>query len=250
LSGRSQPDERIQRYVAWFHELDAWTEYWDVYHPETCGRYYFGDGVAEPGLLTLFLPHRQRPAPFIAWTRMALTGEAGFEDRVRDPTVSAAILEVDRLIAGLFEKHFGDADNPTTQSEYLDATFLFAIDALPPATERDARIADSDPRKRTAGRHTLDGDIMWFAWSLHTEAAELLAPDKGHARRALSLAGVAMGCAANYAWHGHRRTRPEYAANDETACLLHQRGLRWAEDFAAAACEVHALYRFREWGHE
>ena len=24
----------LQRHVAWFHELDAWTEYWVVYHPE------------------------------------------------------------------------------------------------------------------------------------------------------------------------------------------------------------------------
>jgi hypothetical protein len=181
---------------------------------------------------------------------MALTGRAGFADSVRDPKISAAVLEVDALIAGLFTKHFGDASDSAIQSEYLNATFLFAIDALPPATERDARIADSDPRKRTAGRHTLDGDIMWFAWSLHTEAAELLAPGSAHARRALSLAGVAMGCAANYAWHGHRRTRPEYADNEETARLLHQRGLSWAGDFAAAAAEVHALYRFREWGHE
>jgi hypothetical protein len=48
-------DANDQRYVAWFHELDAWTEYWDVYHPETRGRYYFGDGGEEPGLLTQIL---------------------------------------------------------------------------------------------------------------------------------------------------------------------------------------------------
>ncbi len=249
MSSGSAAGAREKRYVAWFHELDAWTEYWDVYHPETCGRYYFGDGGSEPGLLSLFLPHRQRPAPFVAWTRMALTGDAGFETAIRDPAVAAAILEVDSLLARLFAAHFGDPRDPAVRADYLDATFLFAIDALPPAVERDARISDHDPRKRTAGRHTLDGDIMWFAWALHTEAAELLAPGEGHARRALSLAGVAMGCAANYAWHAHRRTRPEYLADDPTARLLHVRGLRWSEDFAAAAAEVHALFRIREWGH-
>ena len=44
-----------QRYAAYFRELDAWTEYWDIYHPETHGRYYFGDGE-HPGLLSAFLP--------------------------------------------------------------------------------------------------------------------------------------------------------------------------------------------------
>jgi hypothetical protein len=34
LEQRSLQDlERGARWVAWFHELDAWTEYWDIYHP-------------------------------------------------------------------------------------------------------------------------------------------------------------------------------------------------------------------------
>jgi hypothetical protein len=67
-----------QRYVGWFHDLDAWTEYWDIYHPETLGRFYFGDGDGEQGLLTRFLPRERRPPAFVAWTRMALaTGSAG-----------------------------------------------------------------------------------------------------------------------------------------------------------------------------
>ena len=239
-----------QRYVAWFHELDAWTEYWDVYHPETRGRFYFGDGSTEPGLLTKFLPHKLRPPAFAAWTHMALTGEPGFAEAVSDPPVAAAVVEVDQLLARLFAKHFGDASDLAVCADYLEGVFRFATDMLPPATERYARIADTDPRKRTAGRHTLDGDIMWFAWALHIEAAELLATNAGHARRALTLAGVAAGCGANYAWHGHRRTRPEYGRNAATADLLRSRGMMWVGDFAAAAAEVHMLFRFREWGHE
>src|ERR1700742_876089 len=87
------------RHVAWFHELDAWTEYWDVYHPETRGRFYFGDGNAEPGLLTRFLPRDRRPPAFAAWTRMALGLDDGarFADEVRVPAVAAAVMEVDAL---------------------------------------------------------------------------------------------------------------------------------------------------------
>ena len=47
LRDGSDVGEAERRYMAWFHELDAWTEYWDIYHPETHGRFYFGDGARE-----------------------------------------------------------------------------------------------------------------------------------------------------------------------------------------------------------
>ena len=252
-------DEAGRRYAAYFHELDAWTEYWDVYHPETRGRFYFGDGQGAPGLLTRFLPRDGRPPPWRAWVRMASEAKdpsgpdaaAAFVSAVRDEAVAAAILEVDDLVARLFARHFGDAADAAVRADYLEAVFRFAIDTLPAATERDARIAKDDPRKPTAGRHTLDGDIMWFAWALHTEAAQALrGGEAGAARRALTLAGVASACAAQFAWRGHRRTRPEYRADPATARLLRERGLAWAGDFQAAADEAHALYRIREFGAE
>jgi hypothetical protein len=181
---------------------------------------------------------------------MALGEQSAFAETVRAAPTASAVLEVDALLDRLFAKHFGDASDLAVRADYLEGVFRFAIDSLPPADERYARIADTDPRKRTAGRHTLDGDIMWFACGLHTEAAELLDADSGHARRALTLAGVATGCPANYAWKGHRRTRPEYDADDATAGVLRSRGMAWADDFKAAAEEVHALFRIREWGHE
>ncbi len=240
-----------QRYVGWFHELDAWTEYWDIYHPETRGRFYFGDGNGEQGLLTRFLARERRPPAFVAWTRMALrTGSAdNFADEIRVPAVAFAVMEVDTLVADLFAKYFGDAADPCTQTDYLEAMFRCGTDSLPPAAERDARIREDDWRKPTAGRHMIDSDVMWFAWALHLEAAHLLAgQDRGHARRALQLAGIAAACPANFAWRGHRRTRPEYRPDQDTARLLRERGIRWASDFGAAAQEIHTLYRIREWG--
>jgi hypothetical protein len=242
-----------QRYVGWFHELDAWTEYWDIYHPETCGRYYFGDGRTEAGLLTRFLPRTEYPPAFIAWTRMALLSGAreNFLTEVRVPEVASAVMELDALVARLFSQHFGAAANADIKADYLEAIYRFAIDSLPPATERFARIPDDDWRKPTAGRHALDSDLMWFAWALQLEAADAIAGrDVGHARRSLLLAGVASGCPANFARRGHRRTRSEYKPNDETARLLRQRGLSWVNNFDAGAAEVHALYRIREWGED
>ena len=242
---------RILRYVAWFHALDAWTEYWDIYHPESRGHFYFGNDADEPGLLTLFLPRSKRPPAFAAWTQMALSSDpaaaAAFAREVRMPEVAAAILEVDGLLSRLFAEHFGDAQDPAVASDYLEAMFLFASNTLPPALERDARIPASDPRKSTAGHHTLQGDIMWFAWSLHTEGAHILAgEDAQHARRALFLAGVATGCPVDFALHGHRYTRPEYAGRNDLAGYLRKHGMLWAKDLAAAAAEIHALFRIRE----
>ncbi len=248
----SNQEDADQRYVAWFHELDAWTEYWDIYHPESRGRFYFGDGKTEPGLLKQFMPAAKKPPPFIAWSRMALGIETTrFAVEVRVPAVAEAIMEIDDLLDRLFTKHFGDAAVPEVKADYLEAISRFATDTLPPAVERDARIAENDPRKKTAGRHTLDGDLMWFAWALQIEAAHVIrGADTEHPRRALMLAGVATGCPADFSLRGHRRTRPEYNSAVATVALLKERGVSWASDFGAAADEIHALYRIREWGHE
>lgn len=241
-----------QRYAGYFHELDAWTEYWDIYHPETKGRYYFGT-EDEPGLLNWFLPRDQRPPAFKAWTNMALfiDNPDSFIKEVRVPEVCSAIMDVDDLVGKIFSKYFGDPEENSVQSDYLNAMFRFATDTLPSAVGRDAQIANDDPRKSTAGRHTLAGDIMWFAWALHLEAAYLINKfDKEHARRRLMLAGVVIGCSANFAWLGHRRTREEYRPNEATASSLRNKGMYWATDFEAASKEMHALYRIREWGED
>ena len=206
-------------------------------------------------MLSRLLPREGRPPAFEAWTRFALSSDANdaaaFLAAVRIAEVAAAVVEVDELVARLFAEHFGDASDPAVRDDYLEAIFRFATDALPPATERDARIPESDPRKPTAGRHTLDGDLMWFAWALHTEAAHAVCgADDGSARRALMLAGVATGCPANFAWRGHRRTRAAYRADAATAALLRERGTRWAQHFDEAAEEVRVLYRIREWGED
>ena len=93
---------------------------------------------------------------------------------------------------------------------------------------------------------------MWFCWALHTEAAQLLDPDSRAARyrRPLMLAGVAAGCPANFAWRGHRRTRPEYRADDATAARLRGRGHRWAQDFDAARSRDLRADRLREFGYD
>lgn len=203
-------------------------------------------------MLTLLLPRETRPPLFRAWTQAALyeSGPQRIHEELARPEVAAAILEVDELVAAIFDRHFGDPQRSDVQADYLTAIHRFAIDDLPPAPDRAARIAPDDPRTATAGRHTLEGDLMWFAWAMTLELAELVRGATGHDRRALQMAGVTTGCPANFAWRGHRRTRPEYGRGADTAALLHRRGLAWAGDLAAATREVHALYRIREWGED
>lgn len=246
-------NDATSRYTAFLHELDAWTEYWDIYHPETRGRFYFGDGNGEDGLLTRFLPRERRPPAFLAWTRLALgTGSAeAVAEHLRIPEVAAAVMEVDGLVSRVFRRHFGDVLNPEVQADYLECMLRCGTDTLPPASERDARISPDDWRKPTAGRHMIESDLMWFAWAMHLEAAHSIAGlDQEHPRRALQLAGVAVGCPANFAWRGHRRTRSEYRKDEATLALLRQRGMEWAQDFDSVAREIHALFRIREWGEE
>jgi hypothetical protein len=242
-------------HAAFFQELDAWTEYWDIYQPQTHGHFYFGDGD-EPGLLHLLVPRHSVPPLFTAWKRYALSREStvegasgtAFATAAREPVTAAAVAEYDALVCWLLRRFFGDAADPAVRADYLAAMHYFGTDTFPPATARQALIAPDDPRYRTAGRNAIDADMMWFVWALHLQAADLVGAPWDAPARALLLAGVATGSAANFAWRGHRRTRPEYRADEATRDLLRERGLRWSTDFAAAGAEVHALFRLREWG--
>ncbi len=243
--------DQAERHAAWFHELDAWTEYWDIYHPETRGRFYFGDGRGERGLLTLFLPREHHPPAFVAWKQVALGASApeSFIGAVAVSDVAAAVIEVDDLVARLFAKYFGDARDPAVREDYLAAILGCATDSLPAAGERANRIPADDWRKPTAGRHVIDNDLMWFAWALHLEASELVAGADGSARRTLQLAGVVAGCSIDFAWRGHRRTRPEYSRDERTLALVRARSQTWSADFQSAVAEMKMLFRIREWGH-
>ncbi|MCU1346928.1 MAG: hypothetical protein JWL70_3194 [Acidimicrobiia bacterium] len=246
----SDESRRLARYASYFQELDAWTEYWDIYHPESRGRYSFGDGV-RPGLLAQIVP-RDGPTPvFTAW-RGAVLGQLPqrhFAAEVRVPAVAEAVCELDDLMHGLVDRHFGDLRRPGSRLEYLDAVFRFATDTLPAASDRASLLPHDDPRRARAARHTVYAEDTWFVWALLFEAAQIVDPDPAKLTgRSLLLAGAAMGCSFHFAWRGGRPTRPEYQRNERTRLLLMSRALEWSSDFAAGAEEVHHLYCIGERG--
>jgi hypothetical protein len=254
------PRRRGGDYAAFFRELDAWTEYWDIYHPETCGRYYFGNGQI-PGYLSAFLPTptRFRNPVFDAWKRLALcSGDepdpellARFQSEACQPHVTDAALAVDELVRRLVKEHFSDSAGRIDADAYLDAMERFGKDTLPASPERLDRIPDDDPRKGSALHHTIEGHVMWFAWAVHLECVELAAPPDSDAAalRRLLMAGAMLGCSFDFAYRGRCRTRREYtAANNESWERIWRRARECALDFSRGGQEARELFKIREYG--
>jgi len=241
------PRRRGSEYAAYFFDLDAWTEYWDVYRPETRGRYHFGDGDG-PGYLSALIPEpgRSRAPVFDAWKQLALASydpdppdDASFKALAREAAEPA--LALDELVRRLLHEHFGAS---VDRDAYFDALERFATDTLPAIPERTALLEPDDARRPSSGTHMLAGDIMWFAWAVQLECAELA--DGPSADRALLMAGVALACALDYAHTGRCRTRVSYRAADHAAWqLVWERARGWADDFDAAAREVRELFYIR-----
>lgn len=250
------------RYSRFFGDLDSWTEYWDIYRPETKGRYYFGNGECT-GYLTAFLPSpvRARNPVFDAWKTAVLYSQDGtnpelrerFEAEARRPHVVEAVLAVDELVRKLVQEHFGNAAHAVDALAYLDAIERFGKDTLPECPERFERVPDDDPRKSSSLHHTIEGDIMWFGWAVHLECAELVAPKDpdASALRCLLMVGIALGCSFDFAFRGRRRTRREYLSADANAWhAIWSRARQCARDFVSAANEVRELFVIREYGDQ
>jgi hypothetical protein len=248
------------RYARFFWELDAWTEYWDISHPETHGRYYFGEGDS-PGYLAAFLPSpkRLRDPVFDAWKSLAIYSADGpgrtllarFQAEARRPDVVEAVLAVDELVLELVKQHFATPGGGVDTLAYLDAMERFGKDTLPECPERFERLSATDPRKSSSLHHTIERHVMWFGWAVHLEGAELVAPvdPDAQALRRLLLAGAALGAAFDFAFRGRCRTRREYVFADETAwASIWSRARQCALDFSDGANGMRALFRIREYG--
>ena len=252
------PKWRAQRYASYFRELDAWTEYWDIYHPETHGRYYFGEGE-RLGLLTAFLPtpHNFRNPVFDAWKMLALySGDdtepallERFVTEARRSHVTEAVLEIDELVLRLARQHFADSAGEIDQFAYLDAMERFGKNTLPACPERFALIPDHDGRKSSSLHHTIEGHVMWFAWAVHLICAQLVAPrdPESESLRSLLLAGAALGCSFDFVFRGRCHTRARYSGDDGWVNIWAQ-ALTSTKDFEAGTREVQELFKIREYG--
>jgi hypothetical protein len=73
---------------------------------------------------------------------------------------------------------------------------------LPECPERFERVPEHDMRKSSALHHTIEGHVMWFAWAVRLECAELAAPadPEAQALRRLLMARAALGCSFDFAF--------------------------------------------------
>ena len=257
------PTLRAEKYAKYAWELDAWTEYWDIYHPETKGCYYFGS-TEHAGFLNQFLPSPSggRSPVFDAWKSLALCSadephvpalQERFQSLLRQTEVSEAVSAVDELVRRLLRSHFADERGELDPYAYLDAMERFGKDTLPECQERFDRIADDDPRKSTSLHHTIEADVMWFAWALHLECAQLVAPPDAAAgaERNVLMAGIALGCSFDYAVRRGYRTRKEYRSDQPGSwARIWSRSLECASDFAKGVGEVRDLFRIRTFGDQ
>ena len=237
---------------AFFVELDANTQFWDVYDLMSSPRYMQLVGVANPAV--------------VAWQRLAVAttaqarqqAEQALMSVLTDSSVVAAIDDLDHLMVSLVSKHFPTADGGIDADAYLSVVEAFARDVLPDDEDRLSRITDKDPddpRARYALRHTMDGPFMWFIWAAVVDVATMLDESRGtQDRRSANtaiLAGSAAGSALDYAFRGRPedprgKTRPEYHADEATLHDLRASARLWAADLDKARTNARDLARIAQ----
>lgn len=234
------PRTRASPAKAFFRELAEWTDGWATHHPETRGRFAWGDGVGEVGALTVLLrPAADGRSPHQRWTDWAMAhrepwGEATHAQLVRRlvaPEVRAAVLSLDLLLCHLYRRHFGALPASEALPAFLDAVYRYAGGEL--------------------GDRPTGEDPVWFRWGFVIESAELLAPGDGRAglRRAW-MAGLVVGAATEAVRTRRYRTRGAYAAAPDLAATLHRRGRALAQDLAEGSAELRDLQLIRIGGEQ
>jgi hypothetical protein len=243
------PKHRSSKYAAYFTELDAWTEYWDIYKPETQGRFYNGDGTT-PGMLSTIFPLIEKWREYAQFESEPEGPDVLVElqARMADPVVASEFREMEELLDRLVRSHFA-IDGTLDVEAFLDAFESFGRDTLPLDHDRDARVPDGDFRKEHAKYHRMDGAGLWFVWAGFLDCASLLENSAAHAKsRLLMMAAITIGCPMDFVFRERSRSRPGYRKDERTVKLLRRRALRFANSWDAAASEARDLFRIHDAG--
>jgi hypothetical protein len=248
------PKARGERYAAYFRDLDAVTEYFDVYGRPPADnlmpfvfKYYGGDDV--PGrrkALNIWRSYAVIPDddPAKAIEKQAL------EQELAQPDVASAVKTVDAALLGNARTHWSVAGS-VDRDVMFDAFLRFGADRLPEDNDRLTRIQNlndpTDPRLNTALLHRMDGQIMWMNWMGHVECAVTLfgIQDPDHGLRTAWLSALCLGYSADCVFRSRGQTRPEYYQPDGEDRMW-RKSVLIANDFDKARAEAYALARLRE----
>ncbi|MDZ4859566.1 MAG: hypothetical protein SGI88_11345 [Candidatus Hydrogenedentes bacterium] len=230
-----------------FVDLDAHTEYWDVYKPELAARYMDDVQVLFPGAVKLWFNAVRVEGTDEATVRFA---ELGTE--LEKGTTRAALMDLDALLRDLLYRHFPAPNEPEIDTaNYLMVVEAFARDQFPDDTDRLNRLELDDPRRPEASRHRMNGTSMWFAWAAMIDCMALADGNEGLTPwRSVQLASCAFGSAMDFTFRTRGQTRPEYTADDATVALLRQQVGVWVNDVDEARRQVRDLYRVFVTTHE
>jgi hypothetical protein len=247
------PKAKGERYSAYFRDLDAVTEYFDVYgHPQNeflmpkVGKYFGRD--SEPGrrkALNIWRAYAIIPDddPTKAQERQALEQELAHAD------VASAIRDVDAVLLGLVRKHWS-SQNGVDREMMLDALLRFGADRLPDDIDRLNRVKAQNPeddRLPNAQNHRMDSLIMWMNWMGHVECAVLLdSPQHAdHGLRTQLMAALGLGYSADCVFRNRGQTHQEYYGADGESRMW-RKSLLLTNDFDKARAEAHVLAQLRE----
>ena len=242
----SCPKRRGQTYFDFFVDLDAHTEYYNVYDANPDGKY-----------MNAIIQYMK----FIwqDWMEYAtLEAEQEGKDALNrlkqellNNTTKDNLILTNTLMKMLIEKHFGDTTGKIDIEAYFDAVEKFALDILPEDIDRFNRITDpNDFRKVHSKYHRMDGEQLWFIWAGQNEWSSFIdnnVNEFGEIRR-LQLAGAIYGVCLDYTFRDDRSanakkipTAKGYKKDERTLNLLRKRAVNWYNDFSLAVKECHEL---------
>ncbi len=248
------PKARGERYASYFRDLDAVTEYFDVYgRPQAdylmplVMKYFGRDDV--PGrrkALNIWKSYAVIPDddPTRAVEKQAL------EQELAQPDVASAVKSVDTALLNLARTHWSFA-GVFDREVMLEALLRFGADRLPEDNDRLTRIRNlNDPadfRLSYALYHRMDSLVMWMNWMGHVECAAILfgATHSDHALRTVLMSALCLGYSADCVFRSRGHTRPEYYQPDGEDRMW-RKSVLIANDFDKARAEAHALARLRE----
>lgn len=262
------PEQKIQSFESWtsegapamsgaayssfFRDIDAQTEYFDVYGApnglEDMGAYYslfWGRDLLLQAEWLQFFQNRAS-TPILAQQKAkkwiaAITAAS-------QPAISNGILQIDSFICDAARRHF-DHNGSFDRLACLDAFRRFGEDVLPEDEDRESRVrALDDPTdyrlvNNFARFHRMDTRMLWFYWFGHLQLAMAIRTpnDPNEDIRKALVAGIFIGQVSDAAYRegSNRQTRPEYLADEQA---VWQTAVALCDDYDVAATEIQDLY--------
>lgn len=242
----SCPKYKGKKYFDFFVDLDAHTEYYDVYDVSPDRKYMNAINQYMGFIFTDWMEYatlENEPEGREALNRL--------KQRLLNNTTRDNLILTNTLLKSLIEKHFHDATGKIDIESYFDAIERFSLDIYPEDIDRFNRIkTPGDRRKDYSKYHRMDGEQLWFIWAGQNEWSSLIdnnTSEFGDVRK-LQLAGAIFGVCIDYTFRDDRSPKAKkvpavknYKKDERTLSLLRKRAVGWYSDFNSAVKEIHEI---------